>query len=75
MQFTMEDVKKLTEKVMAGDADEIPEIEPVDTDTFIRYFTAMGMYMVSISKYMETINKRLETIELDLLDKAESASA
>jgi hypothetical protein len=75
MELTMENVKKLTEDIMAGDADDIPAIEPVNQDTFERYFVAMGMYMVSISKYMETINKRLEYIELALVDKAESASA
>lgn len=75
MEFTMEDVEKLTEKVMAGETEEIPFIESVDADAFLKYFTAMGIYIIGISKYMESINKRLEYIELALVDKAESASA
>lgn len=76
MKFTVEEVEKLTVDIMKGAKEEIPEgIELTDEESFIRFFTAMAVYIIGISKAMESINKRLETIELTILEKGGIGSA
>ena len=70
MKFTIEEIEKLTDEILNGSKEDIPSnIELADIRDFLRFFAAMGIYIVAISKLFELINKRLDNIELALLDE------
>jgi hypothetical protein len=69
MQFTIEEIEKLTDEILNGSKEEIPPIELADIRDFLKFFTAMGVYIIAISRLIETVNKRLENIELALMDE------
>ena len=72
----MEEIEKLTDEILSGSRDDIPaNIEFADIRDFLKFFTAMGIYIVGISRLFEIINKRIENIELALIDEKEIGKA
>jgi hypothetical protein len=73
--LNIEEIEKLTEEIINGKQEEMPDFDVIDLQTFVKFLGAMAIYMVTIRNFMEIIDKRLVGIELMLADDVDLGKA